>query len=300
MKTKPIFLPVLLSLALLICTLIFPDITIAQTTLQVASKTIEKTIGLPAVQTLHISAEKGDVEIIAWDKPEMSVKLQLSARHTERTTAASDLSKVKYIAERSGRDYYLRNYISLAEGESKPVSNIKARYTIYVPSSISVNVTNTFGTIKMKGLTKKLHLKADFCTTTIADLKGTIDLQTTFGELEGTALAGAISFSGDHTNLRLDHVSGTLKVDASYGNVEIMPTNGLSRLTIHSKKSEVTLSAKNWRLFNYTVNGAYTSMKLPNGFKWKHNTADFKDAFFSNDQFASVQISTEFGKLTIK
>jgi hypothetical protein len=89
-------------------------------------------------------------------------------------------------------------------------------------------------------------------------------------------------------------------VDASYGNVEILPANGLSSLAIHSKKSEVMLSAKNWRLFNYTVNGAYTSMKLPNGFKWKRNTADFKDAFFSNDQFANVQISTEFGKLTIR
>jgi hypothetical protein len=298
MKTKRIDFKKWALLVILIGTVI-PPVT-AQTTLQVASKTVEKTIGAAAIHILHINAEKGDIEITAWEKPELSVTLQLSARHTERTTAASDLSKVRYIAERSGKDYYLRNYILLAEGESKPVSNIKARYIIYVPSSVSVDVINTFGNIKMKGLTKKLHLKADFCTTTIIDVKGTLDLQTTFGALEGTELAGAISFSGDHTNLRLDQVSGNLKVDASYGNVEILPANGLSSLAIHSKKSEVMLSAKNWRLFNYTVNGAYTSMKLPNGFKWKRNTADFKDAFFSNDQFANVQISTEFGKLTIR
>jgi len=300
MKTRPIYITKFPLLAMLICTLILSDLASAQTTLQVASKTIEKTIGLPAIQVLHIHAEKGDVEIVTWEKPEISVTLQLSARHTIRTTAAGDLSKVRYVAERSGKDYFLRNYISLAEGESKPVSNIKARYVISIPSSVSVDLTNTFGTIKMKGLTKKLRLKADFCTTTIADIKGTIDLQTTFGELDGTSLAGVTSFSGDHTNLRLDQISGTLKVDASYGNVEILPTNGLSSLAVHSKKTEVTLSAKNWRLFNYTVNGAYTSMKLPNGFKWKRNTADFKDAFFFNNQLASVQINTEFGKLTIK
>jgi hypothetical protein len=175
MKTKRIDFKKWALLVILIGTVI-PPVT-AQTTLQVASKTVEK--------------------------PELSVTLQLSARHTERTTAASDLSKVRYIAERSGKDYYLRNYILLAEGESKPVSNIKARYIIYVPSSVSVDVINTFGNIKMKGLTKKLHLKADFCTTTIIDVKGTLDLQTTFGALEGTELAGAISFSGDHTNFGL-------------------------------------------------------------------------------------------------
>jgi DUF4097 and DUF4098 domain-containing protein YvlB len=255
---------------------------------------------LPAINTLYINAEKGDIDIVSWEKPELYITLQLSARHTERATAASDLSKVKYITKRQGKDYFLRNYILLAEGEGKPVSNIKARYTIFLPSYVSVDLTNTFGTIKMKGLTKKLRLKADFCTTIITDIKGTLDLKTTFGDLDGTALAGAVSFSGDHTNLRLDQVSGSLKVDASYGNVEITPTNGLTSLAVHSKKAEVTLNTKNWRLFNYTVNGAYTSMKLPNGFKWKRNTADFKDAFFLNNQLASVHIHTEFGKLTIK
>ena len=57
---------------------------------------------------------------------------------------------------------------------------------------------------------------------------------------------------------------------------------------------------KNWKNFDYDINSAYTNMKLPNGFKWKRNTPDFKDAFFSNNQLANVQISTEFGNLTIK
>lgn len=300
MRTRPTYLHALPFLTLMSCLIILPDLALAQTTLQVASKTIEKTIGSPAIHTLHINAEKGDIEIVSWQKPEISITLQLSARHTERATAASDLSKVKFVAERNGKDYFLRNYILLTQGESKPISNIKARYTIYVPTSVSVDLTNTFGTIKMRGLTNKLSLKADFCTTTIIDTKGSLDLHTNFGDLEGTALAGTVSFSGDHTNLRLDQISGILRVDASYGNVEILPANGLTSLAIRSKKSEILLVAKDWRQFNYTVNGAYTSMKLPNGFKWKRNTADFKDAFFLNNQIASVQINTEFGKLTIK
>lgn len=274
--------------------------SLAQGTLQVATKTIEKTIGNPAVRTLHINAEKADIELIAWDKPEIAISLKLSARHPDKAMATNDLNKLQYVADRSGRDYFLRNYIQLKEGESKPVSNLKARYTIHLPASCSVDLKNTFGTILMKGLTNNLQLKADFCTISLQNLKGKGLLQTSFGELNGKDMSGAFTFSSDHTNLRLESIGGQIRLDALYGNVEINPSDGLNSLSIQSKKAVVTLLSKNWQQFDYTIIGAYTNMKLPNGFKWKRNTTDFKDAFFSKNQLASVQINTEFGNLTIK
>ena len=272
----------------------------AQGILQVATKTYEKVIGAPTVRTLHINAEKADIELIAWDKSEISVVLELSARHPDKTTATSDLAKLQYLSDRSGRDYFLRNFILLKEGESKPVSNLKAHYTIYLPSSCSIDLKNTFGTIQMKGLTNNLQLKADFCTTSLINLKGKGTFGTTFGEVKGSDLAGTFSFISDHTNLRLDGVGGTIKMNAFYGNVEILPSSSLTSLAIQSKKAVVTMLAKNWQLFDYTINSAYATMQLPNGFKWKRNTTEFKDAFFSKNQLANVQINAEFGNVTIR
>lgn len=272
----------------------------AQGTLQVATKTVEKNISSGTVRKLFIIAEKADIEVVTWGKPEIAIVMQLSARHTDRATAAADLLKVQYVAEQNGRDYFLRNYIVLKNGESKPVSNIKARYTIHLPTSCALDLKNSFGTITLKGLTNGLQLKADFCTTTLTGISGKGELQTSFGELKGRELAGSFTFSSDHTNVRLDHVSGAMKLNALYGNVEIYPAAGLTSLAIHSKKAEVTVLSKNWQQFDYNINGAYTTMKLPNGFKWTRNTADFKDAFFSKNQLASVEISTEFGNLTIR
>ena len=268
----------------------------AQGTLQVVTKTIEKNIGAPTVRTLYIAAEKADIELIAWEKSEISVVLELSSRHPDRATAVTDLSKLQYIADRSGKDFFLRNYILLKEGESKPLSNLKARYTIHLPASCAIDLKNTFGTISLKGLTNNLQLKADFCTTSLFDMKGKGLLATSFGELKGDEVSGSFFFSSDHTNLRLEHIGGTIKVDALYGNVEIFPSPNLTSLAIQSKKAVVTLLAKNWQQFDYTINGAYTTMKLPNGFKWKRNTSDFKDAFYSKNQLANVQINTEFGE----
>jgi len=272
----------------------------AQNVLQVATKAIEKTVALPAIRTLHINAEKADIELVAWDKTEISIVMELSARHPDKATATTDLAKIQYVADRSGKDYFLRNYILLKEGESKPLSNLKAKYTIHLPASCAIDLKNTFGTIHMKGLTNRLKLNADFCTTSLSNLKGEGLLETTFGELKGAEIAGTFSFTSDHTNLRLENIGGSISMKATYGNVEIVPSSGLSSLAIQSRKALVTLLSKNWQQFDYDINGAYTIMKLPGGFKWKRNTADFKDAFFSKNQLANVQIKTEFGNLTIK
>ena len=271
-----------------------------QGVLQVATKSIEKTVAAHTIRTLYINAEKADIELIAWDKAEITVVMELSARHPDRRTAASDLGKIQYIADRSGKDYFLRNYILLREGESKPLSNLKARYTIHLPPTCSVDLKNTFGTIQMKGLTNNLKLSADFCTTSLANIKGKGLLETTFGELRAIEISGTFSFTSDHTNLELENIGGAIRMNTLYGNVEISPSPGLTSLAIQSKKAVVTMVTKNWQQFDYDINSAYTTMKLPNGFKWKRNTPDFKDAFFSKNQLANVQINAEFGNLTIR
>ncbi|WAC14808.1 hypothetical protein [Dyadobacter pollutisoli] len=272
----------------------------AQGVLQVATKTIEKTIGSPAVRTLFITAEKADIEMTTWNKAEITIVLELSARHPDRNTAATDLSKVQYIADRNGKDYFLRNYIVLKDGENKPVSNVKARYVIHLPPSCSVDLKNSFGTITLKGLTNSIQLKADFCTTNLVDLRGKGQVNTSFGELKGTDLSGVFTFTSDHTRLHLNQVAGVIRLDADYGNVDIYPTIGLTSLAIKSKKAEITLLTKNWQIFDYTIQSAYATMKLPNGFKWTRNTADFKDAFFNRNQLANVDINAEFGNVTIR
>ncbi len=273
----------------------------AQGTLHVASKSFNTMVATPTIKVLHINAEKADIELIAWDRAEISVAMELSARHPDKATATKDLGKLQYLADRSGKDYYLRNYILLKEGENKPVSNLKTRYTIYLPATCSVDLKNTFGTIMMKGLTNNLQLKADFCTTSLSNLKGKGALGTSFGELKTNEVTGTFTFTSDHTNLRLEGIGGSIKMNATYGTVEILPSAGLTSLSILSKKAVVTLMTRNWQMFDYTINSAYTNMQLPSGFKWKRNTEDFKDAFFSpKNQLASVQINAEFGNVTIK
>ncbi|GGB96162.1 DUF4097 family beta strand repeat-containing protein [Dyadobacter sediminis] len=296
---KPLFYAKFLTGCFLLACLTAGNVS-AQVVLQVATKTIAKTVSASSVRTLYISAEKADVEIITWEKAEISILMELSARHPDKNTAATDLFKAKYIADRNGKDYFLRNYILLKNGESKPVSNLRTRYTIHLPAACAVDLKNSFGTVTLKGLTNNLQLKADFCTTYLSGMQGKGQVNTSFGELKGDELSGDFSFSSDHTRLFLERMAGNIKVNAEYGNVELHPGNALSSLSIRSKKAEITLMTRNWQQFDYAINSAYATMKLPNGFRWKRNTADFKEAFFSRNQLANVDINAEFGQVTIK
>ena len=273
---------------------------LAQGVLQVATKTVEKTMPSKDIRKLYINAEKADIEIVAWDRLEISVVLELSAKHPDKSTATTDLAKVQYIADRTGKDYFLRNYVLLKQGDAKPLSNVKARYTIHLPPSCAVDLKNTFGTIQMKGLTNNLKISADFCTTSLVNIKGKGILETSFGELKGNEIAGTFSFASDHTNLSLENVGGEIKMNALYGNVVISPSAELTSLGIQSKKAVVTMMTKNWMQFDYAINSAYATMNLPSGFKWKRNTGDFKDAFFSRNQLPNVRINAEFGNVTVK
>ncbi|HEV7379117.1 MAG TPA: DUF4097 family beta strand repeat-containing protein [Dyadobacter sp.] len=272
----------------------------AQNVLQVATKTIEKTVRTSGIRTLHINAEKADIELIAWNKQEISVVLELSSKHPDKSVATADLNKTQYLADRSGKDYFLRNYVQLKEGEGKPISNLKAKYTIHLPSSFAIDLKNTFGTITMKGLGGNIRMKADFCSTSLSNIQGKGNIETTFGELSGLDVSGNFVLTSDHTNVRLEAIGGAFKLDTSYGNIEIFSSTNLSRLAIQSKKSVVSFITKNWQQYDYTIQSAYSSVKLPNGFKWKKNTSDFKEAIFSKNRMAQIQINAEFGDLTIK
>src|SRR5215217_2027244 len=106
MKPLRFFYRYLLALPAIACVVISGHVK-AQGVLQVATKTIEKTIS-PKVRTLYITAEKADIEMTTWNKSEITIVLELSARHPDKNTAAADLSKVQYIADRNGKDYFLR------------------------------------------------------------------------------------------------------------------------------------------------------------------------------------------------
>ena len=74
----------------------------AQTTLQVVTKTVEKTMPCPNGTQLNIDAEKADVTLRTDNSSrDIKIKVELIARHPQLDVAKQDLDALKLLTETS-------------------------------------------------------------------------------------------------------------------------------------------------------------------------------------------------------
>ncbi len=211
----------------------------AQTTLQVVTKTIEKTYSSVEIEALGLQAERADVEVMVWSRPEIKIMVELTAKHPDRVIAAADLENLKYGIEQVGKTLYCRNYLMVSKGATKPQANLKVRFVVLMPAACTLNVNNSFGKIQIKGLTKETILNADFCSTDLLNMAGKITVNTHFGELRLTDIDGNIKLTTDHSETWLKQVRGQCDIKAQSGSIEINTDKAALKLNLKTNKTEV-------------------------------------------------------------
>lgn len=227
------FVPLPLALCLL------PFISSAQT-LQVITKTIEKTFEVPQYAKVQVWGERSDIEIMTWNKNEIKATIELTAKHPTRSTAEKDLEALHYTADQKGKTVGLHNFVVLAKNGSKPQSNLKARFTLFVPANCAVEIQNSFGKISIKGLqTQTMQLQTEFCTIELNDLRGTLTARTQFGALRTENFNGLLSIFSERTDLILQQIKGECRVRAQYGSLDIQTDKAQVKLDVETKNTEL-------------------------------------------------------------
>ncbi len=211
----------------------------AQNTLQVATKTVEKSYPSAQVEALKFMAERADVEVMVWGKPEIKIIVELTAKHPDRATATADLENLKYGIELIEKTLYCRNYLMLPKGATKPQANLKVRFVVLMPANCALNVQNNFGKIQIKGLAKETTLNTEFCNTDLLNMTGKITINSHFGELRLTDIDGQISLTADHSATWLKQIRGQCDIRAQSGSIEINTDKAALKLNLKTNKTEV-------------------------------------------------------------
>lgn len=278
----------------------------AQTSnLHVITKRLEKSFPYRDNYELNIEGEKADVLIETWDKPEISVQLELIARHPDRATAEADVEKIRYIAKRIKNKIYLRNYVSVKEGEEKPESNLQARYTIRLPEDCPVYLKNYFGVANVANLNNRFRFRGEFSTIGMENLKGNIDLDTRFGEIQGKALNGQVVMDTRRTDISLEQIAGSYDIRALYGKLRILSVSeGLLDLNIKAEKSEVFLFDSKLLEYGYSLTAEHGQIYFPSDLKLEFlkNTEEVRKVIFQpqREYYPNITISVSFGDLHLK
>ena len=209
-------------------------------TLQVATKTIEKSFD--KIEEVRIQAERADIEIVTWNKPEIKLTVELTAKHPDRTTATNDLKTVQFTASQTNNVLYINNYVLITKDIVKPQSNLKVHYILQLPATVSLFIIDSFGKIMIRGLTKNTTLKTQFCNADLSDLRGKINTEIHFGELRLTNIDANTNLVTDHTDAWLKQIAGFCKIRAKNGIIEIDTDKSEIDFDIKTDKAEVRYS----------------------------------------------------------
>lgn len=212
-------------------------------TLQVVTKSIDRTFAFAEVSKVYIQAERADIEVSTWDKPEVKITIELTSKHPDQAVAKNDLAYFKYLIETAKNTLYARNYILLPKGAARPQANLKARYKVVLPASGEVQIENSFGKINIDGLGKETQLQAAFCTVVLQNISGKTTLDTRFGTLHAENMNGNVALKTDQSDCLLKNVRGRWRIRAEHGSIEFDTDKTLVEIDLKTTQTVVKYRA---------------------------------------------------------
>ncbi len=217
---------------------LFSQTLVAQT-LQVVTKSIEKTFADPKISKVQLWGERSDIDINTWQRQEIKVVIELTAKHPDRSTAEKDLEVMHYTANQSGKEVLIHNYVVVTKNQPKPLSNLKARFVVYMPPHCNIEIQNTFGKTTLKGLQAQTQLQTEFCTVELTEIRGRLGIRTQFGSLKVNDFQGTLQFVSERTDVLLDQIKGECKGKTQFGSLDIQTDKSQVKLSIETKETEL-------------------------------------------------------------
>ncbi|MEM1215243.1 MAG: hypothetical protein AAGJ82_06140 [Bacteroidota bacterium] len=277
--------------------------TFAQEVVQVVTKVIEKTFNYQDGYEVNVEGQKAEIFVETWDQPQVSLRLEIAAKHPELAVAEADLETVNFVAQRLRNKIYLRNY---RFGEAPDASSIiTVTYYITLPEDCPVYVKNYFGAANISNLTNRLRIFGEYSQIDIDNVKGLLDISTRFGDIVGEKIDGNVTINARRSDVTLYEIAGNYQINAQYGILKLAPTQGLLGLDINAEKSEIYLYGDQPELFAYTLSATHGEIETPDNLHLLalENTPEIQKVQFRpsrQETFPTISISVSFGDVHVR
>ena len=290
-------------LLLYITLCLLPIVAGAQTTttLQVVTKTVQKTVSWKPGYELEVNGEKAEVEVTPGSDNNIVVRAELSARHPQLDTAKIDVEGWKFVVSTIGKKVYIRAYIGLPSGKRLPTSNLKAKIVIQAPVNCPVNLANKFGKAHLERLDGPIVLSGEFCNFTLLQLKGSVKIDSRYGNVEGSELQGKVEVQSKRADVALSQIHADCAVRSEYGKVWVQPDAQTGNVWIQGTKSNVTLDLPQPPQHNVFLTAEYGELTAPAAFQQSQPAENTRRAVLNQQQGRPVlTVETNFGNITIQ
>ncbi len=276
--------------------------TAQETTLQVVTKSIEKTVDYKDGFHLSIDGEKADVQIETWDNEKVKVIIELIAKNEDRDVAKRDLESMQYNIEVVGKKIFVRNYLATSKNKEKARSIFKAKYVFIIPDDCPVDLRNHFGSANIKDLKKAVDVKSEFCEIQLDNIQGRIGVETRFGDVEGKQLEGEMKIESIRSDITLTQIKGKVDINAKYGKIKIDANQSLLDLNILAEKTDILFLNPATETYDFNLTAFYGNISVPDFMNFEikeENNALNKAELNLPKQEGTVSIQTSFGNIVV-
>jgi len=275
----------------------------AQQRVQVVTRTVEQTWSCPPGMAVHIRAEKASVQVRGWDRPTVQVTLRLSARHPERAVAVQDLAVAQYRLQQNGNVLDLINLFVLPLGSPAVRSDLRAEYTVLMPTANSLQVVNAYGQTTLTDLSGPQQLTQNFGQITLRNLRGTLTATARYADLAATNVQADFTCEANKSAVQLLELGGSCFVRNYYGSVRVQPAVGLRKLTVEADRTEVVVSATEPALFTYHLQVSQGELTVPPAYAAAKKVSASSGSLTTKPAASSrpvVRITTSYAPLTLQ
>ena len=235
----------------------------SQTPVQVVTKVIEKDLPYADGQRVRVNAQKADITLKGWNRPTISVKLRLVAKHPDRAVAEREVAYHQYVLQAENGQIELSNRFVIPQRAGKLQSQIKAIYEVSLPTKALVALTNSFGDIRISALAGDLNLNVEFGKLTLDDVGGKLFITSNYGDIDGRNLDASLTLKAEKADVTLRDLGGTVNIQSRYGKLTILPATTLDALKIEAARTEIVVATKRMADFRFDVISTFADIRVP-------------------------------------
>ena len=271
----------------------------AQNTVQVYTKTINRTLNYEPGENLEIMAEKANVTLSGWNQRHIAIEVKLISKHTKKEIAEKELDYLKFDISRQENTHILKNYFLAGDNFRKVKGRLLIHYQIRVPAHCPVLINNLYGKVTVDNLKNSLMTRTRFVELLIENCEGKFNIESIFGNVLVNKSSGKLTGDLKKANLELSGFEGDVEIEGNYGNIDI-ESDKLASLKVNGSRTRISLLTTNLPSYNYDLNTSFAEIKIPDITPAGHSPEkkSFKKTFHQKNPL--ITIHTTYSPIEIK
>jgi hypothetical protein len=287
---------------IVVLTVLFSTISLhAQEKLQVAEKSLSKTLPFSTQDELKITGDKADIVMSGWDKDFIEIKITLSARHSDKQIAEKELGYMKYSLTKESNLIEVMNTFIIPDHVTRLQSRMTVLFEIKIPANARVHFKNKYCTIRLSDLTANATMQLEFGRVEMNRVSGKFSIENHFGDVQGSDINAQLTCRTDKSFINLQELKGNCTFYSILGSIDLSIHETLQALTIRSSHTPVSLSTKNTDSFQYDLHTMYASVFVPEAYrKYVKATGPHANAFIMGTSKKLIKVITTYSSINFK